>query len=528
MNSQSREPSENAGRIRTMQMDAVTRQINENHQTENQPFGRNARRWPIFWGYCSFLLICTLIYRSVLRYHFATADDACNLLNAHKNFYVIFIGQGRLIESVLARWMFISARDMGGLGWWRFACLCGLAILANLLCSAMIDRGFPWKIAAPFALIICCLPAMPVYVTMVESGPMPLTAAIAGAGALAAVKARKQSRTGRRVGWAAIGVIAFVVALLIYQPAAMFFWVFVALDLFRPVAPPKDPLRHFFFLSIIGAAALALGFVGVKIGGLMQPVWVAPTRTLISPSEIPMKVKWFFSEPLFDSLNLVDIFPKQWIAVAVACVDTVGLLLYFSGSFARRCLLFLLALALIPLSYLPNLLVHESWASYRTQVALSGLISLYTLLALYGILSAIRVRAALPWITIIAAGACAINCDILVTDYYAWPLAVEWRFVMAQLTPARLANVAHIRVIPANWNDGIAPGNRYDEYGAPCTSAPWGAPALVELAVREHHPELSHVDVLLATYKTDVLGTYRNGAQLRLDMRTLRSLRGGH
>ena len=43
-----------------------------------------------------------------------------------------------------------------------------------------------------------------------------------------------------------------------------------------------------------------------------------------------------------------------------------------------------LAAILLPLTYLPNLLVAENWSTYRTQVALTSLLWFYTAMALIG------------------------------------------------------------------------------------------------------------------------------------------------
>src|SRR6185503_12512458 len=69
--------------------------------------------------------------------------------------------------------------------------------------------------------------------------------------------------------------------------------------------------------------------------------------------------------------------PTPWFAALVATVAATGILLRLLERGARPALYAIVALVLIPLTYLPNLVVTESWAAYRTQVALSSLIALY-------------------------------------------------------------------------------------------------------------------------------------------------------
>ncbi len=70
-----------------------------------------------------------------------------------------------------------------------------------------------------------------------------------------------------RAKWlrASIAVLVLVGALAIYQPAAMIFWVFAAVFLFRPGPSLNDAVARFLYYGLVGLVGMGLGFVLYKL-----------------------------------------------------------------------------------------------------------------------------------------------------------------------------------------------------------------------------------------------------------------------
>jgi hypothetical protein len=185
-------------------------------------------------------------------------------------------------------------------------------------------------------------------------------------------------------------------------------------------------------------------------------------------SNLLEKLTWFVQQPLTDALNLAYLVPSAQVAAAVAFFGLVGLLLYFGGSLQNRLLQLALAVALIPLTYLPNLVAAENWGTYRTKSALTVLIAVYVLFALAGYLAKLPESFRHPLLISIL-GALAPVCLFLastqVRDYFVVPQQLELKFVREHVA----SHFDKIDAIKRKYlnprNEGLAPLTRYDEFG---------------------------------------------------------------
>jgi hypothetical protein len=292
-----------------------------------------------------------------------------------------------------------------------------------------------------------------------------------------------------------------LLALTIHQSAAMFFWVFTVIVLFKPDAILHCVRRRFIWCGVIAFAGLILGFGVYKLGiAIYGKEELTPARSSLT-SNILEKVGWFFTEPLLNALNAANIFPSRWLALSIALFIGSGLLLYFRGEVKERLLQFVIALAIIPLSYLPNLVVAENWASYRTQVALTAVLVVYAFLALRGYGKALCRSARMPILTA-GLGFAALASSLLVVQnvgvYFAVPQLQEVGLMRAQLAQQDLSQVRSIYIIGAKWQDSIAPGVRYDEFGIPSSAQPWSPGPMAYLLLREMNLERANIPIEVA------------------------------
>jgi hypothetical protein len=188
-----------------------------------------------------------------------------------------------------------------------------------------------------------------------------------------------------------VGATAMLLAaLLIYQPPAMFFWVFLAIALVGARLESGRALRITRTHFGVAGVALALAFLVAKLAGHFLGRTSTAGGRLHLTHDVLGKAQWFFKHPLYQSLNLFDLTPSRWLATLVACLAIVGVLVWLLRRAARPILYIVVAAILIPLSYLPNLVVQDMWPPFRTQVSLSSLIALYVSLGALGIWLTLR------------------------------------------------------------------------------------------------------------------------------------------
>ena len=284
-------------------------------------------------------------------------------------------------------WMVVSGKPSSPLiqnilDWDALIGLIGIVVLALLLHRALVRARIAPTFAAVIALLVCTMPAFQVFDSYTELFVAPYAALLAGGASLLAVDAITDPRgpvTNRSAG--ATGLL--LGALMIYQPAAMFFWVFLAIAV---VGARRDAGRASRLARMhlsVGVVALGLEFLATKLtihflagNADFGSTAGAPYRTNLT-HDIVGKTRWFFGQPLKRSLNLFDLTPSVWLAVLVGVVAVGGILLWLLYWSPRPLLYLGIGVSLVPLSYLPNLVVTENSATYRTQVALSSLIALY-------------------------------------------------------------------------------------------------------------------------------------------------------
>ena len=208
---------------------------------------------------------------------------------------------------------------------------------------------------------------------------------------------------------------------------------------------------------------------------------------------------WFVHFALYESLNLFDLTPSIWLASLVAAVAAGGIVLWLWHHATRPALYVALGLSLIPLSYLPNLLVKESWTFpiYRTQVALSALIALYFslgALALWrsvtdwlepratpGVRRTSRYAAITVAITFVAGS--AISAERNVDTRVAEPQMKELRLLRRQVA-AIPANARQVFFVRSGVHERtVSPLS--DEFGMPSSYSWYPADPIVLLILRE-------------------------------------------
>ena len=425
-----------------------------------------------------------IVYSSSILVPYAFSDSYAVLYAAMRHQVSseagLQVASGRPLDAILYTWIFTPMRGIGDLRYLRVAGVIGIAALTTVAYRALGRTDLPRPLAIALPLLIGLAPAFQVYAAWSIMALDPWGAFLGGLAFTMIGSSSTQS-------WHRI-TISFVIltgALAIYQPAAMMFWLFAGIAWLTSAETLnlRDVIRAG---AVMGAAltaeyALAKGLPFVLYGHANTLGRTALVTDFLQKNE------WFFDQPLRDALNLPLIAPRTWVAWTVAVFITRGLWLYFPRSPITRSIRLALATILLFLAYLPNLLVAENFSTYRTQVALTSLVWLYTALALVGWLRGTRWERALPVFAVLAVVTCAGLAARNVTLEFALPQATEYRMVAHALRESKLQGTKHFYFVLAKWNDTLAPLVRYDEFGLPSSSQPWVPRAMAWLILQARH-----------------------------------------
>jgi hypothetical protein len=404
---------------------------------------------------------------------------------------------GRPLAGALDQVVIGAAGTIDNLRFVRLLGVAGIVALACLLHWALVRAGFTRLLAALATVLACSTPAFLVYGSWAVLFNAPW-AALLGAGASMLAVAALDVPRRLAVDQLATAATLLVAALLVYQPAAMEFWVFLAIALAGAVGDPVRARRLVRAHAAVAAVAFAVAFVVAKIAVHVVGS-SAPNPARLGLTHHPVgKLGWFLHGPLYWSLNLFKLAPSPWLAAVVAVVAAGGIVLGLRQRRSPMRLLLVTGLALVPLSFLPNLVVAENSPTYRVLPALSSLIALYACFGAIGIWLALRdrVRPRVGRATLVAAerGALALAACVVatgavtaaghVTSLFVLPQSTELRLIRSQVA-ALPAGVSRIGFVETPYFDSMSSFVAVDEFGVPSSGRPWSLEPAVLLILRE-------------------------------------------
>jgi hypothetical protein len=444
--------------------------------------------------------------------------------------------EGRPVWGLVTRPVLALAGTIDNLRFVRIITVVGIVALALLLYWALVRSKIGHLPSALIALLACTLPAFQLHAAFTINFPMPWAAFLAGSASLltvAAVDGPRPLKLDRLVAPA----VLLVIAILTYQPTGMFFWVFFAVALAGSVADSGRAVRLARAHFAVAAVGLALAYLGYKLGAEFAGESATRSgRNELLTHDFVAKAKWFMEWAFFESLNLFDLTPSAWLAAFVAAVAAGGMLLWLVRRSTRPLFLVMVALVLIPLTYLPNLVVEESlpWPAYRTQASLSALIAVYFGLGALAIWVTFR-----EWLgervsrrAVVASErfATAVAIAFVATGVVLANRNVDTLFVEPQMTELRLLRgqvaamhdpvqkVAFVLTDHAERQPGTPFGS---EFGAPSTVDFPSAEPLVVLLLREQgrlrepHPVVEILPSYTTSIPEDAAVVNLNGLLLR-------------
>jgi hypothetical protein len=272
-----------------------------------------------------------------------------------------------------------------------------------------------------------------------------------------------------------------------YQPTAMAFWLVALIVALSRRRSLELLVRLVRCVALVGVPAMFGGYLMLKIGVWTLGAANAQRAGLLS--NLPAKLRWV-PQPLGLALNLFDMPQSAAFGALVALAVLAGTLLFCRDCKGRaRTAILLIVAVSIPLSFAPNLLSQENYATFRTVGPLTATFALLAAL----LFVAIEQDSSRAWLRSIGRGGLVAVTAVSVglgfnhlRTLIALPQSREWHLVLsrvAQLPP----DPAVVSFLAPTIDDGpiaTSYGVR-DEFGVPTSASTWADPSLVWLAGRQ-------------------------------------------
>ncbi|HEY9679664.1 MAG TPA: hypothetical protein V6C76_16795 [Drouetiella sp.] len=356
-----------------------------NHPSEERKQGLS--NVAVFGILAAALLLC---YLPVVVSNYGCADDflwvASAMQHNFRKMQVLQMVQGRPMMAVLFTAGFTPMTGIDDLKFLRLFSILSIAGLAFTTYRTMIGAKFSKTASACVSLAMCLMPAFQVYVSWCATAFYATGCLVAGLALHLAERAYIQEQLSKKVRLAVASIATLLVATLIFQPGAMYYWVYAAILMFKPNTSLSDICKRFAWYSGLCVIALAMGFGMCSWGrNAFSEEMALPNQRTHLTHHLKEKIVWFFTQPLNACLSFSDLFPDGKAAIATAVALIAGVAAYLKDKLSSRMAKLAIAISIVPLSYLPNLAVEENWASFRTECALSSIIVLYSFFALLGL-----------------------------------------------------------------------------------------------------------------------------------------------
>ena len=437
--------------------------------------------------YLALLLFFAIIYSSVIETRYAFLDDynVVFLANNHGIYLLAreLVAGGRPIYALLS-FIFIFVSQIGELRWIRLLSVAGIAALCMLFMRHLRETTtLPRSISIAGGMLIGLMPAFQVYASWAVTAFDPWAAFLAGLSF-----SKLNNDLAPRWKTTVLSVVFLICAMAIYQPAAMMYWVFAGAAW---VAAEKLPsLEKIIRAVAVMGTALALDYAAAKLLPILIFHDYADYSRTALVTNFEAKAWWFLTEVMQDALNLPSPLGGKMVAILAALFIGAGFVILMWRERLAWGARATLAILLLPLAYTPNLIVQENWASYRTQVALTSLLVLYFVMALSAWLRVCRIDRFATTFIFAAILGCAWMARHDVDTEFTIPQVKELHLVSSYLRKeGNLAGAKEIYIVPARWQDSLAPFVRYDEFGTPSSQAAWSAPGLIwAILSAEHSP----------------------------------------
>lgn len=433
--------------------------------------------------YYLYVLIIGLCFAPVVISTYAFSDDYTtlfNVLSSNENAFQWDMMSGRPVYAVVRYWAQSVLHGIGDFSWLRLAAVVSIAAYCCFVRFFIMRRALALsptlQLLLPLALSL--IPAMTVYASWATCFPFALAMLLSGVSYYLVSDARVQGRLWR----VPVGCLLLIAAFGIYQPAAMTFALFMFLD--NCITTRALSLGKL----VINVLTLLIGMVASFLMAKVLPLLIyhrVMDRGALT-DDFPAKLLWFWREPLRNVANNYNIDPVTWytnLSTAIIVIALLSLLRLRQGG-----LKILLALVIAVGSYSPNLILTESWAAFRSLVAIESIGCALFVLGLWQLVGRLPPMARVTLTGVLFAGLLALTQSNLYSGFID-PQRAEYRNLTQALSdqvPKDYDGQVMFDLSDTAWNAFAAIG-RYDEYGNISLSTPWAPQGMAESIRQEKH-----------------------------------------
>ena len=252
------------------------------------------------------------------------------------------VREGRVFYALITKILLRFTIDIGDLAHVRFLGIIGIALVAWSVFVVLVRAGQDRFQSTCAGLVIGTTLPFQLYAAWATAAPFPFAALVSGLAFF--VGERAFDSPDPRIGYLLVpaSILTLAAAMTIYQPAAMFFWVLVAIAVLSRNTRPCDAMRRFGWHCMIGSAGILSAFIIYKSGisahlsPFAETAVIDARAAVIDLQHIPSKVVWFLTDVLPASLRFAwlhsHVVFNMFISGVVLAFMIPGLILYFQDS----------------------------------------------------------------------------------------------------------------------------------------------------------------------------------------------------
>jgi hypothetical protein len=442
------------------------------------------------------LLLIAVSYGPILCHDYAFADDFYYLgarLSSPDWFTSMLATsalQGRPLNGLLLGFGMIGFNSLSDFLYFHALAVLFTALLAFMIYHLANEAG--WTKTQSFCLGLALVSLPPFQVILAWSVTTFYVLAIIFA--LISVRTVAATKLRHLKSGITFAIVFLLLAMIIYQPASMFYWTFAAIFLTGDSLNDKARRSALVQLSAVFLLAAFLDLMVFEIAKLHYgTAALLPQRSHLT-THPGQKFFWFFNGPLLDALNFNNLIPSRRLAALAGLFILSGLWLHFKHnekqtklSALYAILPLVVAIVIIPLAYVPNLAIAETFYTYRTELGLSALILFYAFLSSKAFLIALfpkHATHALTCLMAVSTTLCLYTAHAHVRDFFVNPQLLEQKQIKSQLM-GKFGRERQKQPAFLDRNQTLAPFIRYDEFGLPSFSCSWVKEPGVVLLRRE-------------------------------------------
>ena len=368
--------------------------------------------------------------------------------------------------SLLLHWLSGQVvTDVGGLRWLRLACVLGIAAVCVVVMRLARSAGRRPLVAFAMGLVVAALPSSQITGAWAVMWIVPPAMLLGICAALLADRGRL-----------GLAVLALAASVLVYQPAAMTYW--LPLTIWVTAGSWSWERRRLVRHGVVLGSAAVIGALGWWVGRAWSPVTIGRKQLSADPLA---ELSGFVRDVLPRELSPNPAAVRPMLVALVMVAMAVGLVL---AERSPRRLMALVGLLLA--SYAPSLVIDGDTPTARSMTALGPVLVVLAFRSADGYARALPALCRVGPAPALALAVCLLGSAAhTVQVWFAGPQQRELKLVEAAVRSAHLRPGADAEVMGGAIDHQLAPSRSLDEFGNLSITWLWVPEPLVRLIRHE-------------------------------------------